>query len=78
MSSEPQQRGPMSSIKSRCLCETVSYEIRGEPGPIFNCHCLKCRRWHGAAFRIRASVDVSQFRWLSGEDNLSQYNPPPT
>ncbi|HET6725328.1 MAG TPA: GFA family protein [Gammaproteobacteria bacterium] len=63
----------MNIIKGRCLCEAVSYEIRGELGPVFNCHCSKCRRWHGAAFRTRASVDVSQFSWLSGEDNLSQY-----
>lgn len=60
-------------IKGRCLCEAVSYEILGELGPIFNCHCSKCRRWHGAAFRTRASIDVSQFKWRSGEDNLSTY-----
>lgn len=64
----------MNSLRGRCLCEAVSYEINGDLGPIFNCHCSKCRRWHGAAFRTRASIDVSQFKWLSGEDNLSTYN----
>ncbi|HDZ54888.1 MAG TPA: GFA family protein [Pseudomonas xinjiangensis] len=63
----------MSHISGKCLCEAVSYKIEGDLGPIFNCHCSKCRRWHGAAFRTRTSVDVSQFSWLSGEQNLSTF-----
>lgn len=64
----------MGNISGKCLCEKVSYEIEGNLGPIFNCHCSKCRRWHGAAFRTRASIETGQFRWLSGQDNLSSYN----
>lgn len=63
----------MKSIQGKCLCDTVSYKIEGELGPVFNCHCSKCRRWHGAAFRTRASIDTSQFTWLSGEDHISAY-----
>jgi len=64
---------PLSKVTGKCLCETVSYEIEGPLGPIFNCHCSKCRRWHGAAFRTRASIGSDQFRWLSGEQNLTRY-----
>jgi hypothetical protein len=60
-------------MKGKCLCETVAYEITGSLGPIFNCHCSKCRRWHGAAFRTRASINKNQFKWLSGSGNLSAY-----
>ena len=63
----------MEKLTGRCLCEAVSYEITGPLGPVFNCHCSKCRRWHGAAFRTRASVSRSRFRWLSGEDLLTAY-----
>ncbi|PKM04843.1 MAG: aldehyde-activating protein [Gammaproteobacteria bacterium HGW-Gammaproteobacteria-6] len=63
----------MKLLTGRCLCEAISYQIEGELGPIFNCHCSKCRRWHGAAFRTRASVRLSQFRWLSGEHLLTHY-----
>jgi len=63
----------MSLLTGKCLCEAISYEIKGKPGPVFNCHCLKCRRWHGSAFRTRASIDISQFKWLCGEENLSKY-----
>lgn len=63
----------MSSIQGKCLCEKVSYEISGQLGTVYNCHCSKCRRWHGAPFRSRASIDVSQFKLLSGEDCLSSF-----
>jgi len=63
----------MDRMTGKCLCEAVTYEISGSLGPIFNCHCSKCRRWHGAAFRTRASITRSQFRWLSGEHLLKAY-----
>lgn len=64
----------MSRLTGKCLCEKVTYEIAGELGPIYNCHCSKCRRWHGSAFRTRATVPSERFRWLSGKDKLSQYH----
>jgi hypothetical protein len=67
----------MSRLTGRCLCEAVVYEIDGALGPIYNCHCSKCRRWHGAAFRTRASVAASCFRWLRGEGRLSRYESSP-
>lgn len=63
----------MSNIRGRCLCEKVQYEISGELGPVFNCHCSKCRRWHGAAFRTRASIERSQFTLISGQEYLAEY-----
>ncbi len=61
-------------LTGRCLCEAISYEIDGSLGPIFNCHCSKCRRWHGAAFRTRASITKSQLTWVTGEHLLSRFN----
>ncbi|HVV69235.1 MAG TPA: GFA family protein [Gammaproteobacteria bacterium] len=63
----------MQKLTGRCLCEAIAYEITGQLGPVYNCHCSKCRRWHGAAFRTRASVKQSQFRWVKGEEYLSRY-----
>lgn len=60
-------------LTGRCLCEAVRYQIEGDLGPIFHCHCSKCRRWHGSAFRTRASIRKEQFTWLQGEDKLSTY-----
>ncbi len=63
----------LTSLTGKCLCGAISYEICGELGPIYNCHCSKCRRWHGSAFRTRASVKSKQFRWVAGAGNLSKY-----
>lgn len=63
----------MNILTGNCLCEAVKYQIVGELGPIYNCHCSKCRRWHGSAFRTRATVKTEQFEWLSGEDKLSKF-----
>lgn len=63
----------MSRMQGKCLCERVSYEISGPLGTAYNCHCSKCRRWHGAPFRARASINVSQFTLLSGADNLTAF-----
>lgn len=30
-----------------CLCGAVRYEIHGDLRGIVNCHCSKCRRFHG-------------------------------
>lgn len=60
-------------MHGKCLCETIEYKIEGKLGPVYNCHCSKCRRWHAAAFRTRASINKNQFTWVKGADNLSAY-----
>jgi len=56
-----------------CLCGGVAYEVDGEIGPIVYCHCSMCRRWTGTAFRARASVRKSAFRFLRGEELITEY-----
>ena len=64
----------MEQLTGRCLCGKISYEINGSLGPIVNCHCSMCRRWHGAAFRTRCTVESKSFKWLQGEEYLSKYH----
>jgi hypothetical protein len=33
--------------KGGCLCGKVQFEIYGELRDIVNCHCSKCRKFHG-------------------------------
>jgi hypothetical protein len=63
----------MKKLTGKCLCEAISYEITGELQNVVNCHCSKCRRWHGAAFRTRAAVESKHFKWLSGEHLITRY-----
>ena len=64
----------MQVLTGRCLCEGVAYRIEGELGPIFHCHGSRCRRWHGAAFRTRATIRSSQFSWTRGEELVKGFH----
>lgn len=64
----------MQKLTGKCLCGAIAYEIIGPLGPIVNCHCSKCRRWHGAAFRTRCTVKAKDFKWQKGEENLSKFH----
>ncbi len=63
----------MDKLTGQCLCGAIAYEIDGPLGPIVNCHCSRCRRWHAAAFRTRASVESKKFKWTKGEEHLSKF-----
>ncbi len=63
----------MTKFTGSCLCEKIQYEVRGPIGTIMNCHCSECRRWHGAAFRTRASIATRDFFWTQGEDLVGKY-----
>lgn len=68
----------MQILSGKCLCGGIEYQITGDIGPILNCHCSLCRRWHGAAFRTRSTINADQFKWLKGENLLSGYFSSPT
>ena len=66
----------MSPIRGSCLCGSVTFEITGPLLAPMNCHCSQCRRQHGAAFRSRIRVAVSDLRWLSGEHLIKYWESP--
>ena len=37
-------------VTGGCLCGAVRLEARGEPDRVGICHCLDCRKHHGALF----------------------------
>ena len=49
------------TTRGACLCGEVRYEIHGELRDIVNCHCSKCRRFHGN-FGAYTSVKVENLR----------------
>lgn len=53
-----------------CFCGLVRYEVEGEPGPLINCHCQFCRRFHGAAFATVAPVKTDEFCITKGLENI--------
>ncbi len=63
--------------KGSCLCGAVSYEIKGEIGPLMFCHCSKCRKANGSAFNAAALVNTADFRIVSGQEHLADYESGP-
>jgi len=57
----------------QCLCGRVRFEIRGEIGPFAYCHCTSCRRASGSAFAANGPVRVSDWCWLSGRDEIGEF-----
>ena len=60
----------MDSITGGCLCGRVKIAVSGEPYRVGLCHCLDCRKHHGAPFQafavfpsdaVRTAGDASAF-----------------
>ena len=67
----------MAVVRGSCLCGGVKFEIAGPLLRPLNCHCTFCRKQHGAAFRSRARVRRSDFKWLQGEALVTYYEATP-
>ncbi|MBJ3762336.1 GFA family protein [Maribius pontilimi] len=57
-----------------CLCNQVSFRVRGPMRPVVNCHCQMCRRTsghHGAATAApRDSIDIEgEVRWYKSSES---------
>lgn len=56
-----------------CLCGTVKFTVESEIKDIVYCHCSLCRKAQGSAFATNGNVQLQNFTFLSGEDNLTSY-----
>ena len=60
-----------------CLCGKVRYEITGEIKNIIYCHCSRCRKAQGSAFATNGNVNSEEFKFISGESELTGYEATP-
>jgi hypothetical protein len=67
----------MSVVHGSCLCGGVRFEIDGPLLRPLHCHCVNCRKQHGAAFRSRIRARIADFKWLQGENLVSFYESSP-
>ena len=44
----------MSEFKGGCLCGKIRFQASGSPYRVGICHCLDCRKHHGALFHASA------------------------
>lgn len=57
----------MRSGTGRCSCDSINYEIKGEPLFTHACHCTLCQRRSGSAFGLSMLIETSLFRLTKGE-----------
>lgn len=60
-------------INGHCECGRIRYEVEGDIVDFCHCHCLQCRRLHGAAYATFARVARDQFRYVSGVQDVKVY-----
>jgi len=60
-------------IRGSCLCGRVRFELAGPAEFINHCHCSMCRKAHGAAFGSFLHANAAGFRWLTGQDEVVNY-----
>ncbi len=61
------------SITGECFCGAVKYRIDGKLRDGKSCHCSRCRKAFNAQASAAAFVEPSEFKWLSGEEQLTSY-----
>ena len=59
--------------KGSCLCGTVQYEVRGEFGAGFFCHCKRCRKASGSAFGANVMAAAKDFVVTAGQASFKSY-----
>lgn len=56
-----------------CLCGAIKFNISSKINDIVCCHCSLCRKAQGSAYATNANVEVKNFNFLSGKNNLTAY-----
>lgn len=57
-----------------CLCGAVKYEIRGEFGAGFFCHCTRCRKASGSAFASNILAATQDFVITQGAEAVKVFS----
>ncbi|MEX0923298.1 MAG: GFA family protein [Rhodovibrionaceae bacterium] len=63
-------------LRGSCLCGGAAYEVSGEIGPIFNCHCTRCRKARAAAHTTNGFVAAAALRYVRGAELIRRYKVP--
>lgn len=63
----------MTVRSGSCLCGARAYEVEGDIGGVWVCHCSLCRKASGSNGNSILIVPKDQFRWIRGEDHSVTY-----
>lgn len=64
------------TLTGSCLCGAVSYEICGDDGQFWHCHCQRCRKATGTGHASNIIMKPKTVDWTSGNDRLKYFKVP--
>jgi len=59
-----------TTLRGSCRCGAVTYEVNDAFTAAFYCHCSRCRRATGSAFKPMASIPFERIRLTGGEGDI--------
>jgi hypothetical protein len=65
-----EQASSNRTLAGKCLCGAVHYAVADEFVYALNCHCSRCRRATGSAFKPLAGIERSKLSISQGEESL--------
>jgi hypothetical protein len=63
-------RTPVRRLTGKCLCGATVYEVDDAFSYAMNCHCSKCRRATGAAFKPFAGIQRDRLALVAGNEHV--------
>jgi hypothetical protein len=63
----------VATLRGSCLCGAVAYEVEDAFRYAVNCHCSRCRRATGSAFKAFGGIEREKLRITGGADHLKLY-----
>lgn len=64
------------TISGGCLCGKVTFEVLNQFKQFHLCHCTECRKITGSAHASILFTSAKNIKWLSGVENIKQYDSP--
>lgn len=61
------------TLKGRCFCGAVEFELSGEPAAAAYCHCGDCASWAGAPVNAFTMYPAAAVKVVKGEAELATY-----
>jgi hypothetical protein len=69
-------RSTGSTVRGRCLCGSVEFEVVDSPQNLYQCHCSLCHKQSGSAANAAFIVPGEKLFWKAGEGLISSYVKP--
>ena len=61
------------TMRGKCLCGLVGFEVVGTIPYLYQCHCSLCRKQGGSSSNTATIIGSEHFRWLAGQAHIASW-----